>query len=74
MGRGKLKLVRTDLWKERQQKTVRDDSLQPFVSAWKAVSTQIVTYCWKLQDVEKHDRPHLSARHLMIQGRLLIIP
>lgn len=54
------------LWKERFQKTIRDDSWQSFFMAWKVVSTQIYIYCWRSQNVKKHDCPNQSAVHFIL--------
>lgn len=35
-------------------------------TAWKVISTQIYIYCWRSQNVKKHDCPNQSAVHFIL--------
>lgn len=35
-------------------------------TAWKVISTQIYIYCWRSQNVKKHDSPNQSAVHFIL--------
>lgn len=52
-----------------QKETVREDSGQSFVVAWRNVSAAIDTCCWRSRVVEIHDRTrHSDGHEMMMMG------